>query len=206
MNTYMHRPHTPFASLAFNALPATLATAALVLLMHSLIATDFAPPEIKPHERIEFIGKVPEMSEPQKTERPQKPDEVAPTPDRITPKIAHNTDELVYVGRGDTFRPVTKGEPISTGTNMVVPFLKLQPEYPSRALKRGIEGYVDLAFDITAAGTTSNIRVIESQPEGVFDRAAIRALERWKYKVPVTDGKPQGQVDMMTRLRFELDR
>ncbi|MEM6486411.1 MAG: energy transducer TonB, partial [Pseudomonadota bacterium] len=84
-------------------------------------------------------------------------------------------------------------------------FLKLQPEYPSRALSRGIEGYVDLAFDISSTGATSNIRVVDAEPEGVFERAAIRALERWKYKVPITKGVPQGQVDMMTRLRFELE-
>ena len=89
---------------------------------------------------------------------------------------------------------------------MVVPYLKLQPEYPSRALTRGIQGYVDLAFDITAAGTTSNIRVLQAQPEGIFERAAIRALEKWKYRVPIVDDRPQGQVDMMTRMSFELEK
>ena len=123
----------------------------------------------------------------------------------MEPQLVHNPGDMGNLGRGNYLPPVTVKGPITAGTNMVVPYLKLQPEYPTRAINRGIQGYVDLAFDITAAGTTSNIRVIEARPEGVFERAAIRALQRWKYKVPIIDGAPQGQVDMMTRLSFQLE-
>ncbi|MEL7046985.1 MAG: TonB family protein, partial [Pseudomonadota bacterium] len=156
-------------------------------------------------QRIEFIGEVPEITEPLPIPRPEKPLEVAPEPERLEPQLAFDTADVGSLWSGDSLPPVTERGTISAGTNMVVPYLKLQPEYPSRAIARGIQGFVDLAFDITAAGTTSNIRVIEAQPEGVFERAAIRALEKWKYKVPVVDGTPQGQVDMMTRLTFQLE-
>jgi TonB family protein len=75
-----------------------------------------------------------------------------------------------------------------------------------RRLSGSIEGYVDLAFDIAVTGLTTNIRVIAAQPEGVFNRAAIAALKKWKYKVPVIDGFARGQLDMMTRIRFELKK
>ena len=83
---------------------------------------------------------------------------------------------------------------ISSGTQLVVPYLQLQPDYQRRALMRGIEGYVDLAFDVTAAGATTNIRVIEAQPEGIFERSAIRAVAKLKYKMPITDRCVPGTV------------
>ncbi|MEM9314427.1 MAG: TonB family protein [Pseudomonadota bacterium] len=205
MSTYADRPHMQITSLVVNALPAMLATVALVLLMHSLIATDMNPPDIPERQRFDFITEVPEITDPLPILRPEKPLEVAQEPERMEPQLVFDTQNVGGLWSGDTLLPVTERGPITAGTNMVVPYLKLQPEYPSRAIARGIQGFVDLAFDITAAGTTSNIRIIEAQPEGVFERAAIRALEKWKYKVPVVDGTPQGQVDMMTRLTFQLE-
>ncbi len=90
-------------------------------------------------------------------------------------------------------------------TGGIVAYLKPQPVYPSRPLTKGIEGHVDLVFDIAVTGSTTNIRIIDAQPQGLFERAAIRALEKWRYKVPVIDDVPQGQVDMMTRMRFALE-
>ncbi len=207
MNTATASHHYRVLSMGANALPAAGMTAALVFIMHSLIATDMTPPEIEERRKIEVIGKVPELSEPVITVKPDKPLVVQAEPVHLSPDMTFADDGL----QGDwdhNPRPPLDGDtgPISTGANMVVPYLKLQPTYPPRALKRGIEGHVDLAFDITAAGKTTNIRVIEAEPEGVFERAAIRALEKWKYKVPMSDGTPQGQVDMMTRLSFKLEK
>jgi TonB family protein len=75
-----------------------------------------------------------------------------------------------------------------------------------RRLSGSIEVYVDLAFDIAVTGLTTNIRVIAAQPEGVFNRAAIAALKKWKYQVPVIEGAARGQAGMMTRIRFELKK
>ncbi|GAB5412572.1 MAG: energy transducer TonB [Congregibacter sp.] len=205
MGTYTNRPQLHVASLAFNALPAIVTTAALILLMHSLIATNMSPPDIKPRQVFEYFTEVPEMSDPIPTDRTQRPPEVALPPSRVIPQFEFESEDVSTLGTGTSFVPVTTKGPISTGTNMVVPYLKLQPIYPGRALQRGIEGYVDLAFDITASGATGNIRVIDAAPRGVFERAAIKALERWKYKVPIVDGIPRGQVEMMTRLTFEIE-
>ncbi|MFK7829545.1 MAG: hypothetical protein AB8B57_07190 [Congregibacter sp.] len=145
MSTYTIRPHMLFASLAFNALPATLATAALVLLMHSLIVTDMSAPEIEARRVIEYIGEVPEMTDPLLPERPKRPIEVTQKPDRIEPQVAHTTQDGMSVDDKFSLAPVIGNGPITAGTNMVVPYLKLQPQYPARALKRGIEGYDDPA-------------------------------------------------------------
>ena len=55
------------------------------------------------------------------------------------------------------------------------------------------------------AGKTENIRVIDAVPEGVFEKAAIRALNKWKYKAPIEEGVPNGLKNMTTRIRFELE-
>ncbi|MEM1141538.1 MAG: energy transducer TonB [Pseudomonadota bacterium] len=205
MSTFIHRPRFRIASFGVTALPATLATAGILLLMHSLVVTDMSAPEIRKKERFEVVGKVEEITIAPLTERPQRPQEVTEEPDRMEPDLVVVSDDFTGAWKDYSGTPITEKRLITNNTNMVVPYLRLQPEYPTRALRRGIEGYVDLAFDINATGATNNIRVLHAQPKGVFERAAIRALEKWKYKVPVTDGVPQGQVDMMTRLTFELE-
>ncbi|MFW0776180.1 MAG: TonB family protein [Rickettsiales bacterium] len=83
--------------------------------------------------------------------------------------------------------------------------MKVAPQYPRRMLSRGVEGFVDLIFDITPYGRTENIRVFNSEPEGVFDKAAIQALQKWKYKPATDDGVAVGQKNQQTRITFEIE-
>src|SRR5690606_1679044 len=53
------------------------------------------------------------------------------------------------------------------------------PEYPDRALSQRITGSVTVEFLVRANGETDEVRVIESEPAGVFDRSAIAAVRRW---------------------------
>jgi len=56
------------------------------------------------------------------------------------------------------------------------------PDYPKRAVKRGIEqGCVTVALDVLKDGTTANIRVLDSEPAGVFDRAVVDAAKDLKF-------------------------
>lgn len=58
----------------------------------------------------------------------------------------------------------------------------VQPAYPDVALKKGITGFVKILFDLDAAGTPVNLRIIESQPDGVFDQSVIQALEQSRFE------------------------
>ena len=69
----------------------------------------------------------------------------------------------------------------------------------------GIEGWVELAFTITTTGATENIRVVAEEPPGVFSRAAMKAVRKWKYKPQVIDGKVQPRPDVRVMLKFELE-
>lgn len=56
------------------------------------------------------------------------------------------------------------------------------PEYPRGAERRGIEGRVVLTFSVEADGSVSSAEIIESTPAGVFDRAAMAAVESWRFE------------------------
>jgi len=67
------------------------------------------------------------------------------------------------------------------------------PSYPRGAERRGIEGYAVVEYTVTEAGEVANATVVEANPEGVFDRAVIRAIEGWAYApaATATDGLQQ---------------
>lgn len=64
----------------------------------------------------------------------------------------------------------------------------VSPVYPARASLAGVEGNVELQYAIDASGRPTDIRVLQSQPEGVFDSAAIAALAQWRFERPSGSG------------------
>jgi TonB family protein len=79
----------------------------------------------------------------------------------------------------------------------------MAPEYPSRARQRETEGWVDIEFTVGKDGTTRDLSVRAAEPAGVFDRAALDAVRRWRYEPRVVDGTVVDQ-RVETRLRFRL--
>lgn len=63
----------------------------------------------------------------------------------------------------------------------VHPIVRIEPEYPKHAAEENIEGSVVLSFNVDKNGATKNIKVIASEPQGVFDRSAKKALAQWQY-------------------------
>lgn len=85
-----------------------------------------------------------------------------------------------------------------------IPYIRVAPLYPQRQLSLGREGFVDLAFSITKSGATSNVRVIYAEPERVFDKAAVKAVKKWKYKPLVKNGEATQKDGLSTRVRFKI--
>ena len=71
----------------------------------------------------------------------------------------------------------------------IVPIVKVQPQYPREAGMKGLEGFVQLNVDIQKDGSVSNVRIVNSNPRRVFDRAAVRAASKYKYRPQIRDGK-----------------
>ena len=83
--------------------------------------------------------------------------------------------------------------------------VKIQPQWPREALLNGTEGWVKVQFTIMEDGTVGSASVIESQPRRLFDRNAIRAILRWKFKPRVVDGKAVKR-DAVQTIEFKLDQ
>ena len=71
-----------------------------------------------------------------------------------------------------------------------MPLSRTPPQYPYQATRRRIEGWVRVSFLVTETGSVEDIVLLESEPEGIFDRAAIRAVSKWKFKPRIVDGQP----------------
>ena len=63
------------------------------------------------------------------------------------------------------------------------------PRYPYQAERRAIEGWVRVSFRITETGTVEDVEVLESEPPGIFDQAAVSAVYRWRFKPRIRNGQ-----------------
>jgi TonB family protein len=96
-----------------------------------------------------------------------------------------------------------------TASDQIIPESHLRrlsftaPKYPEGALARGDTGTVDMDFTVTTQGTVTDIRVTESTPKGVFERAAMSALSRDRYQPIERDGVPVPQ-RVHVRIKFAL--
>ncbi len=144
--------------------------------------------------------------EPPKREKPEAP----PPPPQMNMAKAMNPSEAV----GEIVPMVDTGVELESATSLsaggadtdVVPLVRVDPEYPARARQQGLEGWVDLEFTISPVGTVQDARVIRSQPTYVFDRAALKAVRRWRYNPKVENGVAVARAGVQVRLRFELEK
>jgi protein TonB len=83
-----------------------------------------------------------------------------------------------------------KGVEIGVGniSANVIPLVRIAPRYPMRAANRRIEGWVKVQFTITKEGKVADAVVVDSEPKHTFDRAALSAIKRWKFKAKVIEG------------------
>ena len=76
-------------------------------------------------------------------------------------------------------------------------------KYPLRAARRGEQGWVDVEFTVNPDGSVSNVHVTDSKPRYVFDRAAIDAVSRWRFKPALINGQPTAVV-LKRQIEFKL--
>ena len=195
---------------AFSIVIGTVVTMSLLFIMQLLIVSGKqALTDPRERHKLEFVrikknenlnlydiipDKPPKPPETPPETPPQDMDNIdpnAPTIDIPRPTITANTD----IG-GPGSMNIAEGD--------YLPIVRVAPVYPSRALSRGLEGFVDMSFTVTATGTVKDPIVLQST-SSLFERAATRAVLKFKYKPRVVDGIPVEVVGVKTRITFELE-
>lgn len=75
-----------------------------------------------------------------------------------------------------------------------VPITSPPPAYPARALRRGESGEVLLRVHVDARGVPAEVAVASSSGSRDLDRAAQRAVRRWRFRPAMRDGQPAAGV------------
>ncbi|MBS4689730.1 energy transducer TonB [Aeromonas sobria] len=94
-----------------------------------------------------------------------------------------------------------QGTGIGVG-DMLMPLQRIEPVYPYRAQQAGIEGAVTLRFSVDAEGRVQDVEVVEAKPKRQFERAAIQAINKWRYQPrPGASDK----LEQVITLKFKLE-
>lgn len=193
-------------------LAALVVTFGLYWLMAELVATGReALNEAPAGQLIDFVRVKQDQDLQLDKPKPQKPPKPETPPPDITPPRADNQTpkaNTVDIGRMTVNADVAidSGFGLSASDGEYLPIVKVAPVYPRKAASRGIEGYVVLSFTVTETGAVTDPVVIESVPPGVFDRSAIRAALKFKYKPRVEDGKGVAVPNVEHLITFQLEK
>ena len=76
--------------------------------------------------------------------------------------------------------------------------------YPRKALRLEREGYVIIEFDVAQDGSVIDPYVLEGEPAGLFNRAAMKSIRKWIYEPSTYDGVPVQVNDVQVRINFNL--
>jgi|TARA_B110000858_G_scaffold46622_1_gene53716 protein TonB len=184
-------------------------TLTLLFVMQLLIATGKGA-LTKPRERAQLDFVRVKRNENLNTQEiiPEKPPKPPETPPETPPQDMDNIDPdtpTIDVARPTIMGGTDIGGPgrMNIAEGDYLPIVRVAPVYPSRALSRGLEGFVDMSFTVTATGSVINPIVLQST-SSMFERAATRAVVKFKYKPRVVDGIPVEVPGVKTRITFEL--
>ena len=141
-----------------------------------------------------------------KQDKPEKPPEPETPPEMPTPNQADSFDNSMAVSMSAPSVEANLsvgGVGFGVSDGEYLPIVKVAPVYPSRALTRGLEGYVIVEFTVTRQGTTKDAFVVESS-SSMFERAALDAALKFKYKPRVIDGEPVEVPGVQNKITFEI--
>ncbi len=80
----------------------------------------------------------------------------------------------------------------------------VSPEFPRYARRKGISGYVKVAFIVDERGRVRNAKVVDAEPKTYFEDAALDAISQWKFDPFREDGKSISK-RVVQRVDFNLD-
>ncbi|TNE58303.1 MAG: energy transducer TonB [Alphaproteobacteria bacterium] len=150
------------------------------------------------------IYKVREDTDPEKetddpNERIEQPPEIE-RPDNTWDPTTSDDDPIPL-----DFTPIDDGGLVDLASpgSCGVPIVRVPPNYPESAARKGIEGWVAVRFTVNEYGQVSDVHVSESEPPGIFDKAAVNAVKKWKYNPCKGAGTTKIYLEVV--LNFELE-
>ncbi|MBB3062087.1 energy transducer TonB [Microbulbifer rhizosphaerae] len=188
-------------------------TFALIFTMHQLIQANMGAPEdeeqikvadvVMPEQKIETQY---DTRKPDKPDEPEQPPPEMPEPEYDEPNLDDSINMSAPRGSAD-LKIGGLGGAFSEGDYL--PIVKVQPQYPRRALQRGIEGYVIVEYTVTTNGSVRDPKVVEAftldgNPTTIFNRAAIKSALKYKYKPRVVDGQAMEVPGVKTKISFNM--
>ncbi|GAA61490.1 periplasmic protein TonB [Pseudoalteromonas sp. BSi20652] len=187
---------------------AAMTFAAFAFMQYLISGEQRAP--VKPGgDIIVEIFQAPEDSKVRHIQKIQPPPPMPKVPQKAPP-LDTSADPVLAIS---DFTPVTIDDfggdinnTINRPTGDATPIVRINPKYPTTAARDGIEGWVQLSFSISPTGEVIDPVVINAEPKRTFDREAIRAIKRWKYRPKVIEGVAQLQTGQTVQLDFKLQQ
>lgn len=189
---------------------ALLVTLLLFLLMQGLISLGVEDPRQQQRQRVaDFVMPEHELTLLQQQQKPEKPELADEPPPRLDMKIFEaatpEQQQLALAPVQSLLTVDLGGIGLGMSDGEYLPLVRQPPVYPRHALARGLEGYVVVEFVVTDTGRVADPRVIEADPQGMFDQAALRAVKAYQYKPKKVDGEPVSVTGVRQKFTFKLD-
>lgn len=186
---------------------AILVTLGLIVAMYGLIKMDEPQLEDKESFKLPKFTYVPKSEDVQTiTPKPLKPEEVQEQPDVPDVKIV---PDRVDVDSDLNLGAIKVGiqrdlKSFNSNDGEYLPIFRPNPTYPRRAAERGLCGYVDLSYTVTASGGVRDPIVTDSS-SSMFESAAKKAALKYKYKPRQTGGKAVDVSGVEIRVSFNME-
>ena len=92
----------------------------------------------------------------------------------------------------------------AVANSVYFPLLKVAPIYPAAAKDAGLEGFVLVEFTVAEDGAATAAQVLAAQPAGVFDQAALAAVQMFRYRPMRQAGQAVAVTGVRNRITFTL--
>lgn len=191
---------------------AAAVTAALIYWMQLMIATGevdiTARPALDFRARLYEITAPPPPPPPEDLPAPPEPRSTPPGNPTASQDPTGPTEGLVIPSTPPAQpRPgfgLERGDSDWSGDGDLMVLARIQAVYPHLARTRGLEGHVVVEFTVTEQGTVRDARIVESS-DRVFDRSALAAVARFRYRPRFVDGSPVSVQGVRTEFAFRLE-
>jgi protein TonB len=195
---------------AFSIIAGSAVTLSLLFVMQILIASG-EEALVKPRERavLDFVRVRRNENVNTQDITPDKPPKPPQVPPEVPPQDLDNVDPnapTINVPPPTVAQNLDIGGPggMNIAEGDYLPIVRVAPVYPARAQSRGLEGYVDMSFTVTETGSVID-PIVSFSTSKLFERAATRAVLKFKYKPRVVDGVPVAVAGVKTRITFKME-